>query len=388
MSRVAPPPSPRVPEDTRASLRRRLALLAVPTVVLAAATLALTVWRLPTRVTIDLVTSRIAFTVRAQDVMLFEGTPGFSRLTVEGCTSAQITGARVRAAAPRSASPAAEHLDDVTLTCPDPAARLVLEGVEDLPTAIGSLDRFRLPRGAAVTLTAAEGSGMPTLTIDMLAAAMLHFSVARELRLTAEFVAVPPPLAQVDEPAVYSIRPGAASTWFALRTTDRTTLSVTPSPSKDTSFFAERIRIPIAGPQFVQETSTGLASALLGAGTLSYSEYPDLTAVPFEADDFVEIEAADLEISRLAFSNDHRGLAVRVEGLVSEARIGRPAATAGASGRWRDPRLTAYDVARQNSVWQLMAAVIAWAATTTWAWYEGWRRLAPVSSHVEPKEDR
>jgi hypothetical protein len=378
-----PPRSPFPPDR---SLPRRLALLSLPTVVLAVGALALTAWRLPTRVAIDLVTSRVAFTVRGPDVALIEGSPSFSRLVSEGCESATITGASVSAVFPGADSPAAEHLGDVLLTCPDPAARLILEGIGDQPAAIGSFDRFRLPDGTAVTLTAVPDSAMPTITIDMLAAVKLDLGVSRELQVITDFVRVPE---QLGAAGVLRVRPMVAPTWFALRTRDRTTLSVTPSTPAETSFFPERIRIPIEDPQFVQDRSTGLVSSLLGSGALTYSEYPNLPGVGFDADDFVQLhEAAELEISRIAFSTEPPGLALRVEGVVHGSRIGRPATDASTGGgRWRDPRLTAYDVARQTSAWQLVAGVIAWAATTSWAWYDGWRRLTHVGRAADRLED-
>jgi hypothetical protein len=353
--------------------------------VLVAGTLASTIWRVPTRIAIALVTSRITFDVRDRKVALLSGTPGFSRLVIERCGSGSFEAARAGVAG---------YAGPVRFRCVDRDSKLTLDSPMD-PSAgatppnpataatLGSFDRLDLEKGTTVALEAA-GTDWPVVTIDLSTSKMnLDLPILRELQLTAEYVETEPAQSSGVSLPTFGARLSDTDRMFHVQTGDRrTTLIVTPAADVET-FFDDRTRIPVEKLQFIQETAAGLASAFLVDGSLTYPDYPDVPVVPIRGEDFLVLsEAKDLEISKLGLSRQPVGLAMTIEGRIAGAAIGRPAAGAATeerTGRWSDPRLTVYQILRHGPLWSLVAAVAIWGLGTTWVWYERWKKFSEKS---------
>jgi hypothetical protein len=356
--------------------------LLAPTFLLIAGTLASTIWRVPTRIAVAVVTSRITFDVRDRKVALLSGTPGFSRLVIERCGSGSFEAARAGVAG---------YAGTVRFRCVDRDSKLTLDSPMNSPAGaaapnpataatLGSFDRLDLEKGTTVALEAA-GTDWPVVTIDLSTPKMnLDLPILRELQLTAEYVETEPAQSSGVVLPTFAATLSDTDRMFHVQSGDRrTTLIVTPAADVET-FFDDRTRIPVEKLQFIQETSAGLASAFLVDGRLTYPDYPDVPVVAIRGEDFLVLsEAKDLEISKLGLSRQPVGLAMTIEGRVAVAAIGRPAAGAATeerTGRWSDPRLTVYQILRYGPLWSLVAAVAIWGLGTTWVWYERWKKFS------------
>jgi hypothetical protein len=359
-----------------------LALLCLPTVVMVCAVVASNYCRVATRVSVDLTTRRVAFeTGRTDDLELLGDTRGFSRLVIERCGRVSFHAAAFAPVAPpAAASGARAYTGPVRIDCRDPDAKITVEAANPR-VAAGALDRMTLTSGERVAFHVA-GDASPVVTIDLSSPKRLDLPVYGELLLTAELVDVEPSLVPPTDRARYRAELPTTNGWLHVQTGDRRTiLVVTPTPESTGRFFNERLRIPIEAPQFLEETSAGLATAFLADGVVTYPDYQAVPPVRIRGDEFFVLRrASGMEIRRIALLPDRPGLALTIDGrLTAAAAIGRPDPGATAeegTGQWVDPRLTVYQIVRYGPLWSIVAAVAVWGLATTWTWYERWKKMS------------
>jgi len=311
----------------RAPRRPGLALmLLAPGVAILAAALAAAIWRVPTRLQLDLVVDRLGITLAGEGPIDMPARPlGFRTLSVENFDRLTFTPDRVRwtdraPGSPRMLPRAAA----VVLSSPgDEAAVAVLEGAgrETVPAGAGRLQPLAIAPGSRVILTtSADDSHRVTLHVE---GQPLDTNVlpAAELALSATNVTLdaPSPSARADGSVslAFSLpddRPfvqlQGARRWFA----------ITATPSAP-SALALLDRAGVSGVELLKQGPGGtVESAVIANGEIRYPQQPRIAPVQVGARDFVTLgDLRQTVITRLQLSPEQSGMLLRMDGVATQA---------------------------------------------------------------------
>jgi hypothetical protein len=367
---------------------RPLLGLALPTLILLPLVWISTFWHLPTRVQLELATTRLALTPGGEESHeILDRSVPFSSLGIERCNTVVFAAVRLEIADPQQLVPGTaageiphfpaaawrelEPTDPVKLACRDPAAKLTLQSPDPTAAQVGILDRIYFKPGSEVILETSPGRE-PALSLEIETPEELELALGPDLELVADFV----------EPEGIAVPfPGNLQTWRARLPEGRRTLGltsgehglvliVTPARGQAAELFRNPLDLPLASVELLAEELEGpLTSPLRDKARLSYPEYPAIPAVTIEPDEAVGL--GGLEQARLASLDFDAGkgvLRARLDGIVERATS--------RSGEFaRDHRLTLFHTFRYSWRWGLIAVAATWLLSTTWAAFQVWKKL-------------
>ncbi len=370
--------------------RRFWALLlpVLPTLVLLPLVWISTFWYLPTRIRLELVTSRLAFTLGGQDrrEILNRSVP-FSSLVVEDFESVSFAAEKLEVADPRqlvSGANAGEasHFPfaawaDLKLTTPvkflgkDPGAKLTLLDPGTPSAGLGVLDRIHIVPGSQVVLEVLSGRE-PALSLEIGTPQNLSLSIGTKLEMVTDLlrpegIAVPFP----DDLLTYRVRFSEAKRTIKVKSGQLgLVLIVTPVPEQTAEIFREPLNLPISALELLEEDLEGtIISPLRDKTNLSYPNYPAVPTETLGSEEAIGLSGlSQARLMSLDFDSGKGALEMRFDGFVE--------GVASRSGSFtRDHRLTLFHIFRYSWRWTLIAVVAAWLVSTSWAGIEVWKKL-------------
>jgi hypothetical protein len=345
-------------------------------------------WHLDTDVRLDLTTERLSFAGRGTQPQLLDLGIQFSRLTFAGCGSAEFEGMALKASGD-GASPA-------RLICRDADAKIALEATA-ADSRLGALSAMTVAPGTHLTLSVA-GSVNPVIRLERSGPAFtLDVPIEHDLDVVTNFVDTEPPAAgsaRLQALVRYAATIDEVAPRHAIRLAsgNRGAVDLVATLAPGGSPPSLQAPISVDAPAITKESAAGYATtALVAPGSLAYVDYPSIPALHISEDTAIALTAMsatqvraltvvsttplDVRKSRYAFK-------VTVEGRLESARVGRgdPGVSEKTNaGRWRDPRLTVYDVVTTG--WLKLAALAAsWTVATIASAYLGWKKLSSISS--------
>ncbi|HYO15454.1 MAG TPA: hypothetical protein VE685_19850 [Thermoanaerobaculia bacterium] len=363
--------------------------LALSTLILLALLLLLSAfWHLPSRVQLDVITARFAFTLGGEEPheILNRSVP-FSSLVIEDCGTLVFAAEKLEVADPRQLVPGTEAgaaprfpaaawrglnpTDPVKLPCRDPAAKLTLQNPDPAAGRLGILDRIRFAPGAQVVLEVSPGRE-PALSLEMEASQELSLALGPELEIVADFVK-PEGIAVPFSADLLTYRAGLPE---ARRTLDLKSgeqglvLIVTPLQGQLSELFREPLDLPLASVELLEENLEGtLTSPLRDKAVLSYPDYPSVPVVTIEADEAVGLGGlSQARLRSLELDAEKQALRARFDGTTERA-------TSRAGEFVSDRRLTLLQVFHHSWRWTEITAAAGALLTVIWTAFEVWKRL-------------
>lgn len=365
-----------------------LAWLASPTAILLPLAGLSTFWHVPTRVQLDLATTRLAITLSGEQrrEILNRSVP-FSSVLFEDCSSALFTAEKLEVADPGQLVPGTRagevpHFPAtawqevrpaglVKLSCLDPAARLTLQNPDPAGARLGTLDRIHAAPGSQVILEVSPGRE-PSLRLEIETAQRLDLPLDRDPEIVAEFVKPERRAVPFDgDLLTWRARLSEARRMFQLTSAERRlALVVTPVRGKASELFREKLDLPLTGVELLEGDLEGSPTSALGeSASLRYPDHPGLPAVAIEREEAVGLGGlSKARLTRLRFDAAKGVLRARFDGIVDRATS--------QSGEFaRDHRLTLFHTFRHRWRWEMFALAAAWLLTTTWAAVGAWKKL-------------
>ena len=352
-------------------------LLILPSVVIAAAAFGLMNWRVPTRVQIDLVVDRVAFSIGgSQPVPILDKSAGFHSLSIENFDSITFKPAKLQMADP-------DHVDDghvdVAWKVIAADAAVVLRGrKEDLPIVTilsdhggdglaGRLEAISVDPGTQVILETIDGAGM-TIRFDgqRLAPAVLPMD---GFRLNAARTRREGKFADSKQPAanLIALRAELApdSPLIDVRGLPQS-LVLTLTPVKNTTMaLLSKIGAPIRDIELTRQNQSGEREpSLVAAGEIRYADFPTKDKVVIDPQDFLGLDQLDrFFITRLEVEPDGKQIRVRLAGIAGHIRTLAGAAT-------EDRRLTRFDTLWYGAKPAVLFSILVWVFSVTLGAYK------------------
>ena len=370
------------------SRSRPLLWLALPTLVLLPLVWISTFWHLPTRVRLEIETTRLALTPGGEERReILERSVPFSSLVIEDCSTVAFAAEKLELADPQQLVPgneagetphfpaAAWHqltpTDPVKLSCQDPAAKLTLNHPDPATARLGILDRIHFAPGSQVIFEISPGRET-ALSLEIGTPQELSLALGPDLELVTEFV---------EPEGIVVPFPGDLLTWRARLPEAHRTLEissgehgmlliVTPARNQPAGLFREPLDLPLASVELLAEDLEGtFTSPLSDKASLSYPDYPAVPAVTIEKDEAVGLGGlSQAQLRSLELDAEKGVLRARFDGIAEQA-------TSRAGAFARDHRLTLFHTFRHSWRWGLIAAAAAWIVSTTWAALGVWKKL-------------
>lgn len=371
---------------SRAILKHSL-VLALPTVVIVAAAVVTMLWRVPTRVTLDLTANRAVFTVGGAERVLLLSDVQFSTITLEKFARISLRPERLQsvdlATSIRPDGRIAES-DWRTLNIIPP---VVLQGLrKDLSPSVtfeaaavgtapgGKLTQLWIHPGTRVTL---EVRGLrpdhPTVELDRntsrdkLSPVELSFTGLFHLTMhQARATGIPDALGS--RSPMYRGELGGASPLVEVESeNDALLLSLAGVPATGTETLV-RGGIPVDALCFERQGPTGAPeSSFTGVGAIGYPDFPALPRIVLGASDLLRLDGLSrFRIENVAAAAD--GLRFRATGMARRIMTS-------SGGFAVDHRRTSFDAVWQNPRLAVLFGVSVWALTSTIAGYRLFREV-------------
>jgi hypothetical protein len=329
-ARVDRLPEPlRARDASRRALRRPglASILLAPGVAILAAALAATIWRVPTRLQLDLVVDRLAFTLAGERAVDLPARPlGFGTLSIENFDRLTFAPDRVRwiDRAPGS-SRMLRSAAMVLNSAGDAAAIAVLEGAG---RATGSASAGRMqplaiaPRSRVILTSGADASKRLTLRVE---GQSLDTNVlpAAELALSASNVALgeTPPSARAGGSVALAfslpedrpfVQVQGARRWFA----------ITARPSAQSALTLLE-RAGVNRVELLKQGAGGtVESAVIANGEIRYPQQPGIAPVPVGVRDFVTLgDTSPTTITRLELPPEQSGMLLVMDVEATQATL-------------------------------------------------------------------
>jgi TIR domain len=349
-----------------------LGLLVLPSVLIVAAAVALMNWRIPTRVQIDLLVDRVAFTVAgAQQVPIFDQAVGFRSLSIESFNSVSFKPASLEIAGsdqPRGIS-AGSAWNAIAVD-----GMVVLRGrKEDLPIVTilgdegvaGKLEAISADPGTQVILETIGGAGL-TVRFDgqSLAPTVLPVKV---FRLYASHTVQEGNLAKAAQGNTVNLRAELAedSPLIDVRSLPQS-LVLTLTPVKNSAIeLLSKTGAPIRDVELTrQNQSGGREPSLVRAGEIRYPDFPDKGKVVVDPYDFLGLDRLDrFFITQLGLDQDGKQIRLGLAGVAGHIQT-----LAGASKE--DRRLTRFDTLWYGSKPTVLFTILVWVFSVTLGAYK------------------
>ena len=336
-------------------------MLVLPSVIIIALTLGLMNWRMPTRLEIDLVVDRVAFTVSGSEpVPILDKSVSFQSLSIESFDSITFKAARL--------------LDAESGAILNGGEDVVLRGrKEDLPIVTitqddsaqktsGRLEAIAVDAGMQVILEAIGGSAL-TLRFDgqRLTPAVLPQGM---FRLNAIRTIAAGEFAKAQQHAVDAIAVRAElaqdSPLIEVRGLPQTlVLTLTPAQNAPIQLFS-KTGAQVRDIEFTrQNQSGGREPSLVEAGEIRYLDFPAKGKVALDPRDHLGLDRLDrFFIAQLTLNPDGKNMRLRLNGIAGHVQT-----FAGAVRE--DRRLTRFDTLWYGSKATVLFSILVWAITVT-----------------------
>ncbi len=360
---------------------RSLLLLSLPTVVLLLLFLLLAHWRTPTRVNLELVTRRVAFTIAGYEQRdILNNSVGFHSLAIEKFAHIELHPRRVAVADPAgwvpSEGPAMgeypasawydlELTGPLTIAGPYDSPEVFLEGTD--PSAImGTLDFIRVEPASRVVLEVDRGATFD-LTLKVEGEHTLNLPLLHDFSFTVDMAELGglAGLPTGHDLLTFRVELGE-DRMLDLRSQPEGLVLVVSLPVGDTEAIFSDAGIPLAAVELLEEKLGGrLGTPLLHDGQLTYPGYPGIKPVIISKDNFVALDRlGTFHLAEISLDQDALGLRLRFDGEAGNLRSG--------SGVFEpvDHRLTQYQRLQNNALWAILGAVAVWIFPTTVGGYE------------------
>ena len=353
--------------DTKAKKTLYLfGFMVLPSLIIAALTLGLMNWRMPTRVEIDLVVDRVAFTVSSlEPAPILDKSVSFRSLSIESFDSIAFKAAMLLDA----------ELGEIVKTGED----VVLRGrKDDLPIITishdgdaqetsGKLEAISVLAGTQVIMETIGGSGL-TLRFDgqNLTPAVLPLGM---FRLDAMRTIPQADLGKAQQHAADAIAMRAElsqdSPLIAVRGLPQSlVLTLTPAQNSTIPLLSQA-GAQVRAIEFTrQNQSGGRESSLVEAGELRYPDFPTKGKVAIDPRDHLGLDRLDrFFISQLALDPDGKNMRLRLNGIAGDVQTWAGAVR-------EDRRLTRFDMLWYGSKTAVLFSILVWAFTVTVGAYQ------------------
>lgn len=354
---------------------RPLLRLVLPTLILLPLVLLSTFWRVPTRIQLDLTTTRLALTLAGEEPREILNHPvAFSALTIEDCNTVTFHAEKLEIADPsRPAEPWREltPTDPIQLVCRDPAAKLTLQNPDPATAQLGTLADIRIAPGAQVILEISSDPD-PALTFELTTRQQLTLALAPTIELVTDLLKPE----GIDLPLQANPLTFRAHLPESRRMLDLTgsehglVLVLTPPPNQLGGLFREKLDLPLTSIQLLEEDLGGeLETSLRDTATLKYPEYPTISAVEIAQHEVIDLNGLTktrLHHLEITTSGERAALHATLEGIAEHAKTR-------AGDFVTDHRLTLFHTFRYSWRWEALVVFALWLIPTTWAAYEVWK---------------
>ena len=350
-------------------------LLILPSAVIAVVTLGLMNWRMPTRVQIDLVVDRVAFSIAgSQPVPILDNAVGFQSLSIESFDSITFKPATLQIA---DSSPAEGGGADIPRNATAADEVVVLRGrKEDLPIvtimsddgaagSAGRLEAISVDPGTQVILETIGGAGL-TIRLDghSLALAVLPLGV---FRLNAARTIQEGKLAKAKQHNLIALRAELApdSPLIELRSLPQS-LVLTLTPVKNMTIeLLSKSGAPIRDIELTrQNQSGGREPSLVAAGEIRYPDFPAKEKVVIDPHDSFGLDQLNhFFITQLSLDPGGKQIRLRLAGVAGHIQT-----LAGAARE--DRRLTRFDSLWYGSKPTVLFSILVWVFSVTLGAYK------------------
>jgi hypothetical protein len=305
----------------------------------------------------DLTVDRVIFTVGGTDPTPILNSVGFQSITLQKFARIQLSPEKLEIADPDQYIPGENPPEDpawkpLTLQAPQivitgedetlqPA--VTLESTKPQLTPSGNLDRVWARPGSEVTLEVRETQTIGfTIQIDgQESSAALLFREPFQLITDYGQVSGVSELPYQADSLTYKAQLPDHSPFVEITGQPRSlVLILSILPEKITHLFSKE-SIPVTSLDFTRQDSKGNPiTTLVKEGYITYSEYPEMEKVSFQALDFVGLDPlSNFSIKEITLDPEHKGIQLRLNGLAGYVRTGSPEFP-------KDHRLT-----RLNALW-------------------------------------
>ncbi|MEO5862613.1 MAG: toll/interleukin-1 receptor domain-containing protein [Burkholderiales bacterium] len=352
-----------------------IGLLVLPSVVIAAVALVLMNWRVPTRVQIDLIVDRVAFSIAGpQTAPILDKSVGFQSLSIESFDSITFKPVRLQVTDPGRAE---DGVADIPWNSIVTDEAVVLRGrKEDLPMATlmsddqaagtaGRLEAISLDPGTQVILETIGGAGL-TLRLDgqSLAPTVLPLGM---FRLIAANTIADGKLAKAGQQNRIALRAELApdSPLIEVRGLPRS-LVLTITPVKNGAIeLLSQTGAPIRDIDFTRQNKNGAREpSLVAAGEVRYPDFPTKEKVVIDPHDFFGLDQLDrFFITQLGLDLAGKQIRLRLAGVAGHIQT-----LAGAVRE--DKRLTRFDSLWYGSKPMVLFSILVWAFSVTLGAYK------------------
>lgn len=352
-------------------------LLVLPSAIIVAAAFGLMSWRMPTRVEIDVVVDRIAFSIAgSQPVPILDRPIGFQSISVESFDSITFTPLKLQIA---DANRAEESTTDVHWNAIAVQEAVVLRGrKQDLPIVTltgdhsgagpaGRLEAISVDPGTRVILEAIGGTGI-TMRFEgqRLAPAVMPLGV---MRLNAARI-------QTEGALANAVQRGASLIALRVELTQDSplidvrslpqALVLTINPAIDsTRELLSKTGAPIQDIELTrQNESGGREPSLVAPAEIRYPDFPAKEKIVIDSHDFLGLDKLNrFYISELEVAPDGKKIRLRLAGIAGHIQT-----LAGAVRE--DRRLTRFDALWYGSKPTVLFSILVWVFSVTFGAYK------------------
>jgi hypothetical protein len=351
--------------------------LSLPTLVAAVVLVGLMLWSIPARVQVDLTTERIEFMV---DAAQLGNKPILGALDTRSAAIEKFSNISFEPEIIELADPSQYSLESdsypssawrrlavtdakVTITPNDTAQhpRVTIEEIYSQGRAGVHIDPSGAGPEARVTVET-RGERNEGVTIWLAGQRNLNLSYNNPFKIVTvdtevRGLSVPP--FQKTKELTYKVRLLERAPWIEVVGLPNG-LILSPTFPSDRTVIPIVENIPVTELEFTRQDSSGeRVSALTGAGTITFPEYPQLGSVSIRESDAVGLEQLEkFTISQVALNIGNRGIKLVGDGIAKQisTKTGQTPI---------NYRLTAFDALKHNQPLMALFALVAWALPTT-----------------------
>lgn len=357
-------------------------LLILPSILILGAALGLTKWRVPTRVAVDLIVDRVAFTVGGtQSVPIFDVATDFKLLSVENFDSISFKPAKLQVA---DSADAADKESAISWNSINADRAVVLRGrKEDLPiitmssdsqtaAPAGRLEAVAAEPGAQVILESVSDAGL-TIRLDgqhsapaLLPLGMFRINAVR----VAQFSGIEMPVKEQANAILLRAELAPDSPLIDVRGLPKS-LALTLTPVKHSTIaLLSKSGAPIVDIDLTRQNQSGAREpSLVAAGEIRYPDFLAKGKIVVDSRDSIGLDKLErFFITKLELDPDGKQIQLRLEGVAGHLQT--------LSGTIReDRRLTRLDTLWYGSKPAVMLSIFLWAIFSAVAAHKLYREL-------------
>jgi hypothetical protein len=361
-----------------------LLLLSLPTVAVGVAVVILMIWRVPTRIEVNLTLDRAVFTLGGDDSTPILNKLSVQSIAVEKYARVQFSPAKLEIADPAQYFPAEDQYPESSWVLLAVTPPVVIVGEEDMlqpalildkapdANSVGILDRVWAQPGAEVTL---EVSGKQAIHLTVKVAHQQSFAVLgfhEPFRLTTRYSQVSGidgvPY-KADSLTYRAELPENSPLIEIISQPSALVLALTMLADIGLEPFSKG-GIPVTALHFTRQNSRGTPeTTLVKEGVITYPDYPKVEKVSIHPRDFVSLDGLkQFRIEEMTLAPEHPGMRLLLTGVAGYIRTGSGAFPV-------DRRLTQFDALWHTPRLMALFSLVTWVFPTTVAGYRLFKEL-------------